>query len=79
VIPRLPLKNFDFASIAKLIILYLKNCEIDIGTFSPLAKCKRLSYRAKLKLSSDVLRAIEGDFVTLQCKLKFDGLERLEC
>jgi hypothetical protein len=77
-----PLKNSEFvkiASLPRLMSLDLAVCLIDDGAVSPLARCKGLRHLRgfNIKLSNDVVRAIGGNLVTLQCKLKFDGLEEI--
>jgi hypothetical protein len=77
-----PLKNSEFVAIASLPHLKsldLANCLIDDGAVSPLARCKGLRnlLGASIKLSSDVVRAIGGNLMKLQCKLGSVGLEKL--
>jgi hypothetical protein len=72
--PHHPLKTSEFlaiASLPRLKSLDLNYCLIGDGALSPLAKCKGLRHLRGiyLELSSDVLRAIVGNLITLQCEL----------
>jgi hypothetical protein len=76
------LKNSEFVAIAslpRLKSLELSDCDIDVGAVSPLARCKRLRHLrgANIKLSSDVVRAIGRNLVTLRCNLGLNGLEEI--
>jgi hypothetical protein len=77
-----PLKNSEFVAIASLPLLKsldLSDCRIDYGNVSPLAICKGLRHLrvGNINLSSDVLRAIGGNLMTLQCELGSRGLEEI--
>jgi hypothetical protein len=79
---RLPLKKSEFVAIAslpRLKSLDLNYCLVGDGALSPLAKCKWLRNLLgfNIKLSSDVLRAIGGSLVLLQCRLRLDELEEI--
>jgi hypothetical protein len=76
---RLSLKNsviVEIASLPRLESLDLNNCLIDGGCVSPLARCKGLRHLSgdNFMLSSEVLRAIGCNLLTLQCKLGSGGL-----
>jgi hypothetical protein len=79
---QLLLKKSEFVAIAslpRLKSLDLSGCDIDDGAVSPLARCKGLRHLrgVNIKLSSDVVRAIGRNLVTLRCNLGLDGLEEI--
>jgi hypothetical protein len=67
------------ASLPRLKSLDLANCLIDDGAVSPLARCKRLRHLRgdNIKLSSDVVRSIGRNLLTLRCNLGLNGLEEM--
>jgi hypothetical protein len=67
------------ASLPRLKSLDLTNCKIDGGAISPLARCNGLRnlLGASIKLSSDVVQAIGGNLMKLQCNLGSVGLEEI--
>jgi hypothetical protein len=78
----LPLTNSELvavASLPRLKSLDLSGCLSDKGAISCLAKCKGLRHLRgyDIKLSSDVVRAIGGNLISLQCKLGTRGCCRV--